>query len=659
MTEFELLNRIDSPADLKGLAIPDLARLAQELREFMIQNVSETGGHLAPSLGAVELTLALHYVFDTPKDKIVWDVGHQAYGHKILTGRRDRFHTLRQYEGISGFVKPDESEYDTFGVGHASTGISAGLGMACARDHLGQDHKVVVVVGDGALSCGLSFEGLNNAGALGKDLIVILNDNEMSISKNVGALSRYLTDVITAPLYNRIKSDIWELTGRMRRIGRRVRSAVSRLDQGLKAFVVPGIFFERLGFRYIGPVDGHNLSRLIHVLTEVRKFHGPILVHVLTKKGKGYKYAEEDAPRFHGLGPFDVETGKSKKKSQIPSYSQVFGETVVNIASKNPKVVGITAAMSIGTGLVQLADAFPDRFYDVGIAEGHAVTFAAGLAISGMRPIVAIYSTFLQRAYDMIIHDVAIQRLPVIFALDRAGIVGDDGPTHQGVFDLSYMRHIPNMVVMAPKDEDELQDMLWTAVAYEEGPISVRYPRGTAVGVPRKSEPEILPIGRAEVLRRGRDVAIVAIGSMVYPALDAADLLEQEGLSVEVVNARFVKPLDEELLLDLARRFKTIVTVEENALQGGFGSAVAEFYLDRGLTGLRLVRLGVPDEFVEQGERKLLLDKLGLSGRGIAEKAREALVEAGQEPHKFDLRRVLGLVSRNGQAVKAHAGHRS
>ncbi|HFE52885.1 MAG TPA: 1-deoxy-D-xylulose-5-phosphate synthase, partial [Bacteroidetes bacterium] len=473
------------------------------------------------------------------------------------------------------------------------------------------------------------------------------------------ALSRYLTDVITAPLYNRIKSDIWELTGRMRRIGRRVRSAVSRLDQGLKAFVVPGIFFERLGFRYIGPVDGHNLSRLIHVLTEVRKFHGPILVHVLTKKGKGYKYAEEDAPRFHGLGPFDVETGKSKKKSQIPSYSQVFGETVVNIASKNPKVVGITAAMSIGTGLVQLADAFPDRFYDVGIAEGHAVTFAAGLAISGMRPIVAIYSTFLQRAYDMIIHDVAIQRLPVIFALDRAGIVGDDGPTHQGVFDLSYMRHIPNMVVMAPKDEDELQDMLWTAVAYEDGPISVRYPRGTAVGVPRKSEPEILPIGRAEVLRRGRDVAIVAIGSMVYPALDAADLLEQEGLSVEVVNARFVKPLDEELLLDLARRFKTIVTVEENALQGGFGSAVAEFYLDRGLTGLRLVRLGVPDEFVEQGERKFLLDKLGLSGRGIAEKAREALLEAGQVPHKFDLRRVLGLVSRNGQAVKAHAGHRS
>ena len=659
MTEFELLNRIDSPADLKGLAIPDLARLAQELREFMIQNVSETGGHLAPSLGAVELTLALHYVFDTPKDKIVWDVGHQAYGHKILTGRRDRFHTLRQYGGISGFVKPDESEYDTFGVGHASTGISAGLGMACARDHLGQDHKVVVVVGDGALSCGLSFEGLNNAGALGKDLIVILNDNEMSISKNVGALSRYLTDVITAPLYNRIKSDIWELTGRMRRIGRRVRSAVSRLDQGLKAFVVPGIFFERLGFRYIGPVDGHNLSRLIHVLTEVRKFHGPILVHVLTKKGKGYKYAEEDAPRFHGLGPFDVETGKSKKKSQIPSYSQVFGETVVNIASKNPKVVGITAAMSIGTGLVQLADAFPDRFYDVGIAEGHAVTFAAGLAISGMRPIVAIYSTFLQRAYDMIVHDVAIQRLPVIFALDRAGIVGDDGPTHQGVFDLSYMRHIPNMVVMAPKDEDELQDMLWTAVAYEDGPISVRYPRGTAVGVPRKSEPEILPIGRAEVLRRGRDVAIVAIGSMVYPALDAADLLEQEGLSVEVVNARFVKPLDEELLLDLARRFKTIVTVEENALQGGFGSAVAEFYLDRGLTGLRLVRLGVPDEFVEQGERRLLLDKLGLSGRGIAEKAREALLEAGQVPHKFDLRRVLGLVSRNGQAVKAHAGHRS
>ncbi len=659
MAEFELLKKVDSPADLKNLTIPDLARLAHELREFMIQNVSETGGHLAPSLGAVELTLALHYVFETPKDKIVWDVGHQAYGHKILTGRRDHFHTLRQYGGISGFVKPEESEYDTFGVGHASTGISAGLGMACARDHLGQDHKVVVVVGDGALSCGLSFEGLNNAGALGKDLIVILNDNEMSISRNVGALSRYLTDVITAPLYNRIKADIWELTGRMRRIGRRVRSAVSRLDQGLKAFVVPGIFFERLGFRYIGPVDGHNLSRLIHVLTEVRKFHGPILVHVLTKKGKGYKYAEEDAPRFHGLGPFDVQTGRSKKKSQVPSYSQVFGETVVNIVSKNPKVVGITAAMSIGTGLVQLADAFPDRFYDVGIAEGHAVTFAAGLAISGMRPIVAIYSTFLQRAYDMIVHDVAIQRLPVIFALDRAGIVGDDGPTHQGVFDLTYMRHVPNMVVMAPKDEDELQDMLWTAVAYEKGPISVRYPRGTAVGVPRKSEPEILPIGKAEVLRTGKDVAVVAIGSMVYPALDAADLLDQQGVSAEVVNARFAKPLDEELLLDLAERFKVIVTVEENALQGGFGSAVAEFYVDHGFTGLRLVRLGVPDVFVEQGERKLLLHKLGLDGEGIAKRTLEALGEAGQTSHRFDLRRVLGLVSRNGQAVKAHAGHQS
>lgn len=659
MAEFELLKKVDSPADLKNLTIPDLARLAHELREFMIQNVSETGGHLAPSLGAVELTLALHYVFETPKDKIVWDVGHQAYGHKILTGRRDHFHTLRQYGGISGFVKPEESEYDTFGVGHASTGISAGLGMACARDHLGQDHKVVVVVGDGALSCGLSFEGLNNAGALGKDLIVILNDNEMSISRNVGALSRYLTDVITAPLYNRIKADIWELTGRMRRIGRRVRSAVSRLDQGLKAFVVPGIFFERLGFRYIGPVDGHNLSRLIHVLTEVRKFHGPILVHVLTKKGKGYKYAEEDAPRFHGLGPFDVQTGRSKKKSQVPSYSQVFGETVVNIVSKNPKVVGITAAMSIGTGLVQLADAFPDRFYDVGIAEGHAVTFAAGLAISGMRPIVAIYSTFLQRAYDMIVHDVAIQRLPVIFALDRAGIVGDDGPTHQGVFDLTYMRHVPNMVVMAPKDEDELQDMLWTAVAYEKGPISVRYPRGTAVGVPRKSEPEILPIGKAEVLRTGKDVAVVAIGSMVYPALDAADLLDQQGVSAEVVNARFAKPLDEELLLDLAERFKVIVTVEENALQGGFGSAVAEFYVDHGFTGLRLVRLGVPDVFVEQGERKLLLHKLGLDGEGIAKRTLEGLGEAGQTSHRFDLRRVLGLVSRNGQAVKAHAGHQS
>ncbi|MDZ7372555.1 MAG: 1-deoxy-D-xylulose-5-phosphate synthase [candidate division KSB1 bacterium] len=651
-----LLEQINSPADLRKLDIPSLAQVARELRQFMIQNVSQTGGHLAPSLGAVELTLALHYVFDTPRDKIIWDVGHQAYGHKIITGRRDRFHTLRQYKGLSGFVKPEESEYDTFGVGHAGTAISAGLGMACARDLRQEDYKVVVVVGDGALSCGLSFEGLNNAGALGKDLVVILNDNEMSISRNVGALSRYLTDVITAPMYNRLKNDIWELTGKMSHIGRRVRSIVARIDQGLKSIIVPGLLFEKLGFRYIGPVDGHNLSRLIRVLTEVRKFKGPILVHVLTKKGKGYKYAEEDAPRFHGLGPFDIETGKSKKQSLVPTYSELVGDVVVELASRDPRVVGITAAMSLGTGLIKLAEAFPDRFYDVGIAEGHAVTFAAGLAISGLRPIVAIYSTFLQRAYDMIVHDVALQRLPVIFAIDRGGIVGDDGPTHNGVFDLSYLRHIPNLVVMAPKDESELRDMFWTALAHETGPTAIRYPRGSAVGVPRKPKPEILPIGKAEILREGHDVAILAIGSMVYPSLEAAEHLQEQGVSAKVVNARFVKPLDTELLRDLAENFALLVTVEENALAGGFGSAVAEFLADQGYRDVRLLRLGVPDEFIEHGERNLLLHLLGLDAEGIAAAVARELDSIEKGP-RFDWRRFLGLGEKERtEHIPAHRG---
>jgi len=651
-----LLDRINSPEDLRRLDIPGLAQVARELREFMIQNVSQTGGHLAPSLGAVELTLALHYVFDTPRDKIVWDVGHQAYAHKIITGRRDRFHTLRQYGGLSGFVKPEESEYDTFGVGHAGTAISAGLGMACARDHLREDYKVVVVVGDGALTCGLSFEGLNNAGALGKDLVVVLNDNEMSISRNVGALSHYLTDIITAPMYNRLKNDIWELTGKMSHLGRRVRSIVARIDQGLKSIIVPGLLFEKLGFRYIGPVDGHNLSRLIRVLTEVRKFKGPILVHVITKKGKGYKYAEEDAPRFHGLGPFDVETGRSKKQSLVPTYSELAGEVVVEIASRNPRVVGITAAMSLGTGLIQLAEAFPDRFYDVGIAEGHAVTFAAGLAIRGLRPIVAIYSTFLQRAYDMIVHDVALQKLPVVFAIDRAGVVGDDGPTHNGVFDLSYLRHIPNLVVMAPKDENELRDMFWTAVSYDKGPTAIRYPRGAAVGEPRKPSPEILPIGKAEILREGQNVAILAIGSTVYPALEAAERLETRGLNPMVVNARFVKPLDEELLRELAGHFSLLVTVEENALPGGFGSAVAEFLADNGYRDVRLLRLGVPDEFLEHGDRGLLLQLLGLDGQGIAA-AIERELSFHEKGSRFDWRRLFGLGEREkAEQLPAHHG---
>ncbi|NOZ61537.1 MAG: 1-deoxy-D-xylulose-5-phosphate synthase [Calditrichaeota bacterium] len=639
-----LLDKIDSPEDLKKLSIPELANLCREMREFLINSLSRTGGHLAPSLGVVELTLVLHYVFDSPRDKIVWDVGHQAYVHKILTGRRDQFHTIRQFKGISGFPNIFESEYDCFGTGHASTAISAALGMATARDLQLLNNHVVAVVGDGALTGGLALEGLNNAGASGRNLIVILNDNKMSISKNVGALSKYLTTIITAQSYNKLKNEIWEITGRLASFGEKLRSAVGRLDESLKSILVPGLLFERLGFRYFGPVDGHNISRLMHVLRAAKRLKGPILIHVMTTKGKGYQLAEENAPKFHGLGAFDKTTGESVKKSALPSYSKVFGETLVDLAQKNDKLVAITAAMSLGTGLVPFAEKHPDRFFDVGIAEGHGVTFAAGLATQGLRPVVAIYSTFLQRGFDSIIHDVALQKLPVIFALDRAGLVGDDGPTHHGVFDLSYLRVIPNMVVMSPKDEAELKNMLYTATKYTKGPIAVRYPRGVGIGVSLDSPYHELPIGKAETLKKGSDALIAAIGPMVYHALEASKKLANKGISVEVINARFVKPLDEALFKKKFKHFEHIFTLEDNTVVGGFGSALEELLLStESYHNVTIHRLGVPDHFVEHGTQNELYQICGMDVDSIAEVIVSKI--SGHHRRKMNLRR---LFSANG-----------
>ncbi len=614
--DYSILPRINSPADVRQLEIPELSQLAKEVREFIVSTVSCTGGHLAPSLGVVELTLALHYTFDTPRDKIVWDVGHQTYPHKIITGRRDLFPTLRQWGGISGFPRREESPYDVFGTGHASTSISAALGIACARDFAGEDYAVVAVIGDGALSGGLAFEGLNNAGALKRDLIVILNDNRMSISRNVGALAEYLTQLITAPAYNVLKRDIWELTGKLSHLGGHIRTAVRRMEEGLKALIVPGLLFERLGFRYFGPIDGHNIALLVRVLREVRQLKGPIFLHVLTTKGKGYAPAEEDAPRFHGLGAFNKVTGDASKHCTHPTYTEVFGKTLVEIAAKRPEVVGITAAMELGTGLCYLRQAFPERFFDVGIAEEHAVTFAGGLAVQGLRPVVAIYSTFLQRAYDQIIHDIALQKLPVVFALDRGGLVGDDGPTHHGSFDLTYLRSVPNLVVAAPKDENELKDLLWTALDYP-GPFALRYPRGEGEGVPVSKEYQKIPIGSSERVLSGHDIAFLAVGPLVYRCRDAAKRLAKEGISCTVVNVRFIKPMDEEMLRQVATLHGMVVTVEDNTIVGGFGGAVAEWLADNGLAHVRLLRLGLPDQFVPQGTREELYAHLGLDVEGI------------------------------------------
>ncbi|MFH2004866.1 MAG: 1-deoxy-D-xylulose-5-phosphate synthase [Bacteroidota bacterium] len=618
--QYQILSKIDSPADLKKLNINELKQLSEEIREFLVDAISKTGGHLSASLGTVELTLALHYVFDTPTDKLVWDVGHQAYVHKIITGRRDVFHTLRQFGGISGFLKRDENEYDTFGAGHASTAISAALGMATARDLAKDKYRVAAIVGDGSMTGGMAFEAMNNTGLLKKNMIVILNDNAMSISPNVSAISNYFTQLIARPEYNRLKANVWDLTGKLDAFGDRLRKLAVRLEDGIKVIMTPGMLFEAFGFRYFGPLNGHNLPKLIKLMNEIKDLPGPILLHVVTQKGKGYKPAEDNSQKLHGVSPFDKVTGISPTKENIlPTYTEVAGKTIVELAKANPKIVGITAAMPDGTGLDFLQKELPERFFDVGIAEQHAVTFGAGLATQGFIPFVAIYSTFLQRAFDQVIHDVALQNLHVIFAIDRGGIVGADGPTHHGIFDLAYLRIIPGLVVMVPKDEKELRDMFYTATKYTKGPIAIRYPRGTGLGVEMPEKMYEIPIGKAEILTTGKDVAILAVGSMVTHSLQAAEILSEQGIDCEIVNMRFVKPLDEQLLFNLFKRFNRIITVEEGCVKGGFGSAVLEFISQNNINNLSVMNLGIDDSFVTQGSPQQLYELLKLDPKGIAE----------------------------------------
>ena len=623
MAENNLLDKINSPADVKKLSDEQLKQLAAEIRQLLIKVISHTGGHLAPNLGVVELTLALHKVFNTPQDKLVFDVGHQAYIHKIITGRREQFPTLRQYGGLSGFPKRSESEHDAFGTGHSSTSISAALGMAVARDLQGEDYNVVAIIGDGSMTGGMAFEALNNAGTLHKKMVVVLNDNEMSISKNVGAMSDYLYHLRTGETYNKIKNDIEGWLKNME-FGTDVLKAIRRLKGSVKYLMVPTSIFEELGFTYLGPVDGHDIHGLIEVLQAAKKIDGPVMVHVLTKKGKGYKPAEESPNKFHGTGPFEIATGKKITNPAAPiSYTEVFGKTITELADSDKKIVGLTAAMPDGTGLNIFAQAHPDRFFDVGIAEQHAVTAAAGMAAVGMKPVTAIYSTFMQRAYDSILHDICMQKLHVTMCLDRAGLVGDDGYTHHGVFDYAYLRSIPNMTIMAPKDENELRHMLKTALSFN-GPISVRYPRGSGVGVGITEPMQELPIGKAEVLREGKELCFWAIGSMVQSAVQAADKLKEQGIDAGVVNMRFAKPLDKDLLIEHAKRYGKIVTLEEGVLAGGVGSEVLEILDDAGLLQqCAVLRLGIPDEFVTHGDKKLLFRDLGLDTDAIVQKAAE------------------------------------
>jgi 1-deoxy-D-xylulose-5-phosphate synthase len=613
-----LLDQIETPTDVRRLSVGELSTLATEVREEVISVVSEVGGHLASTLGAVELTLALHYVFDTPEDRIVWDTGHQAYAHKLICGRRTRLGTIRQWGGVSGFLSRDESEYDVFGAGHAGTSISAALGMVEAKSLEGSPRNVVAVISDGGLSAGLTFEGLNQAGHLDKDLIVVLNDNAIFIDPRVGAVSSFLSKQFTTDFGVRMQKQLsnWLLSLPK---GENLKQAARKLKDSFLGLVTPGFLFESLGFQYVGPIDGHNIAEMVSTLQNVKKVDGPTLVHVLTTKGKGYAPAENDPVKYHAVTPFHVLTGKAKKeKGPIPTYTDVFAKALIGLAKENPRVVGITAAMGSGTGIDKLSREIPGRSYDVGIAEQHAVTFAAGMATEGFIPVVAIYSTFLQRGYDQILHDVCVQNLHVVFALDRGGLVGADGPTHHGVFDFSYMRSIPNLMIMAPKDENELQHMLKTAVEHP-GPISLRYPRGEGWGIPMDAQMRALEIGKAELLRDGRDVVIAAIGQTVVPALRAAQDLAPLGIDAAVVNARFVKPLDRELMRQLVTRIPNLITVEDHAVAGGFGSALLEFLADEGISDIRVKRLGVPDRFIPHGTQEELRKVCGFDKDAITQ----------------------------------------
>ncbi|NCP07693.1 MAG: 1-deoxy-D-xylulose-5-phosphate synthase [Deltaproteobacteria bacterium CG_4_8_14_3_um_filter_51_11] len=622
---YRILNRVDSPRDIKSLSIQELELLAREIRDKIIETVSHTGGHLAPSLGAVEIAIALHYVFDAPNDKIIWDVGHQAYAHKLLTGRRDRFHTLRTLGGLSGFPKRAESPYDSFDTGHSSTSISAGLGISTAKALKGEDHKVIAVIGDGSMTAGMAFEGLNQAGETEKDLIVVLNDNGMSIAPNVGSFSSFLSRKMTGKRFVNLRREIDNFFRSLPGLGENIISLLRKSEDSLITFFTPGMLFEAFKFKYIGPIQGHRLDMLIETFENVRRIGGPILVHAVTVKGKGYEPAEINPCHFHSVGSFDVPTGcaPSPVKPKPLTYTEIFGSTMLELAASNEKLFAITAAMPEGTGLAEFGNKYPERFLDVGIAEQHAVTFAAGLACEGFRPVVAIYSTFLQRSFDQIIHDVCLPKLPVVFALDRAGIVGEDGPTHHGQFDITYLRSLPNMTVMAPKDENELRKMLFTALSHD-GPVAIRYPRGPGLGVEIDRELEAVPFGRAEILKEGSDIVIVALGSMVTKAIEASGILGEKGISAAVINARFVKPLDL-TILHLAAKAGRMIIAEENTRLGGLGSAVMESLSDEGIYSVKIARVALPDAFIEHGPQEVLREKYGVGTASIV-KAAEGLM---------------------------------
>jgi 1-deoxy-D-xylulose-5-phosphate synthase len=638
------LSEINSPADLRQLKVEDLQEVADEVRQFIIETCSRIGGHTGASLGAVELAVAMHYVFDTPNDRLVWDVGHQAYAHKILTGRRDELHTIKQPGGLSGFLRRDESEYDTFGAGHASTSISAALGMAIARDRKKEDFHVCALIGDSSLAGGMAMEAINQAGHLKSPLIVLLNDNDMSIAPAVGALNRYLCRIKEAQSYHHLKEDIGGALESVPGIGGSLRRAAKSIKDAIAAAVLPGALVNELGFKYIGYVDGHNVAQVVAALEEAKKVQdGPVIVHALTTKGKGFPNPEKNYYAYHATGPFDPKTGLPYKSNKVspPTYTEVFGRTLVELMERDERIVALTAAMPDGTGVDKALEKFPDRSFDVGIAEQHAITFCAGMACEGLKPVAAIYSTFLQRAFDQVIHDVCLQDLDVTLAMDRAGIVGADGPTHHGLLDIAYLRGYPNIILMAPKDEGELRNMMLTAIEHP-GPAALRYPRGNGHGVDISAPPQKLEIGKAEVLKEGDDVAILALGEMVYPAIEAAERLAKDGIQATVINARFIKPLDESLIAELANSHRLIVTAEDAYLAGGFGSAVMEILEQKGLgQQVRVVRLGVSDEIVTHGDPKVLLARYGLTAEGIAGKVRETL--DSMESPRLDSQRIRAV----------------
>jgi 1-deoxy-D-xylulose-5-phosphate synthase len=623
----KIFDRVNLPSDIKELSIEELETLAAELREIIINTVASTGGHLAPSLGVVELILSLHYVFDTPQDKLVFDVGHQSYAHMLLTGRKKDFHSLRTIDGLSGFPKREKSNYDTFNTGHASTSISASLGIAIAKALKKEDAKVITIIGDGSLTGGLAYEGLNQAGDLKPNMIVIINDNEMSIAPNVGAISMYLNKIITGQFYNRIRNDIERILKKSPIIGQPMFKIMKLMEEMVKGFITPGILFEELGFRYVGPIRGNNLDDLIKTFKNVKTLEGPTVVHIVTRKGKGYKPAELKPENFHGTGPFDVKTGEPTMKGKGPlTYGSVFGKTLVKLAQDDNRIIAITAAMKENTGLLEFSEKFPNKFFDVGIAEQHAVVFAGGLATEGYKPVVAIYSTFMQRAYDQVVHDVCLQNLDVTFVMDRAGIVGEDGETHQGLFDISYLRHIPNIVIMSPKDENELQHMLKTAIEHP-GPATIRYPKGKSEGIKLDDTIHTLELGKSEIIKDGNDLAIFAIGPLVNSCYDAVELLAKDGLSAALINSRFIKPLDITTIIDYARKTKKILTVEENVLLGGFGSAILEVLSDNNINNIKVIRLGIADHFVTHGNRGLMRQRYGLDTDGIYKSAKNLILD--------------------------------